>query len=459
MLMATFHDEPDSGSVVWAKGAPGKIIGLCTRELADDGERTIDAQRREELLEVNRRLAGDGLRVLAFASGNLAHETPADESALTDLTFLGVAGLMDPPADGVAATIERLHSAGIRTIMITGDQLLTADAVAERLGLRDDHHETLDGRTVLSLSDEALAERVRAVATFARTSPEDKLRIVRALQDGGEVVGMLGDGVNDAPALKQADIGVAMGGRGTDIAKETAEMVLSDDRFETVAAAVEEGRVVFDNIRKFILYLFSCNLSEALVVVGSVVAGLPLPLLPLQIPLAQPGDRRLPRPRTGGRAGRSERDAPPAPGSGRGDPVARIHRSGLRLRGDHHDRDPDRFLWALGSSPQDLARARTIAFATLAFAQLLHVFNARSVAPVLLGRRALENRWVLGAIALTVGLQLAAIYWRPLGEVLRTVPLSGADWLAVAAASTLPLALGQLGKLARGGVAARSAAS
>ncbi|HEY8368116.1 MAG TPA: HAD-IC family P-type ATPase, partial [Thermodesulfobacteriota bacterium] len=297
MLMATFHRTADGGEFAAVKGAPGRIIGLSSRQLTAVGEQALDDEGKRRLLEINNQLASRGLRVLALAQkshggeeGALAGGTSAvareerpglegapapargegaGEEALTDLTFVGFAGLMDPPAEGVKETIAAFRRAGIRVVMLTGDQRLTAEAIARDLGVLGPDDETLDGRELARLDEEQLAQRVHRVGAFSRVSPEDKLRIVEAYQRGGEIVAMLGDGVNDAAAMKKAHIGVAMGQRGTDVAKESAALVLRDDRFPTIAAAIEEGRVIFDNIRKFVFYLFSCNLAEVLVLLGA----------------------------------------------------------------------------------------------------------------------------------------------------------------------------------------------
>src|SRR5690606_16013826 len=295
MLMATFHTTPDGDTLAAVKGAPGRIIELCTRKLTADGERDLDDEGRRRLVAINDDLASRGLRVLALAQkspaparvegvGTGGAPAPArGEDGLEGLTFIGFAGIIDPPAEGVKESIAAFRHAGIRTVMLTGDQRLTAEAIARDLGVLEPGEETLDGRELARLSDDELAERARRVAAFSRVSPEDKLRIVSAYQQEGEIVAMLGDGVNDAAAMKKAHIGVAMGRRGTDVAKEAASLVLQDDRFPTIAVAIEEGRVVFDNIRKFVFYLFSCNLAEVLVLLGAGVAGLPLPLTALQI--------------------------------------------------------------------------------------------------------------------------------------------------------------------------------
>jgi Ca2+-transporting ATPase len=346
--------------------------------------------------------------------------------------------------------VAKLHRAGVRTVMITGDQAVTAEAVARQLGLMRPGDELLDGRDVDASSAEALGERASRAAAFSRTTPAQKLRIVDALQARGEIVAMLGDGVNDAPALKSADVGVAMGGRGTDVAKETAAVVLQDDRFETVAAAVEEGRVIFDNIRKFIFYLFSCNLAEVLVLFLSSLAGLPLPLLPLQILWLNlvtdifPALALAVEPAEPDVMERPPRD--PASGV-----LSRRFLGAVAFYGGLITAASlAAFAWGLGllggaaaGGVDGEARARTLAFATLAFAQLAHVVNARSPRPLLFTRGLFGNPWVVRAIGLTAVLQLAALYLPGLSGVLDTVPLGVADWAVVVPLALAPLLVGQ----------------
>ncbi len=309
-LRAAFHQD-DDGVVACLKGAPQRIVQLCATA-ASGGPVTLDEAGRRALMAGNEALAGRGLRVLAVAEGRVDR---AEEAALANLTFLGFIGLLDPPAAGVKETISRLASAGLRTVMLTGDQRLTAQAVGRDLGLETGETSVLDGREVGQLEPDALRDRVAHVGVFCRISPEHKLRIVEALQANGEIVAMLGDGIHDAPALKRADVGVAMGRRGTDVAREAAAIVLRDDRFETIVAAVEEGRVIYDNIRKFVFYLFSCNVAEVLVLLVAGLAGLPLPLLPAADPVAQHGDRQPAGARAGHGTGRSDGDGAAAPSS------------------------------------------------------------------------------------------------------------------------------------------------
>ena len=300
-FMASFQDM-DGHIQAFAKGAPRRILGMCGRVTTPQGERVLDDERRAELMTINDALARRGLRVLAVASGRV--DDPS-ESALEGLTFLGFVGLADPPAAGVKETIARLRAAGLTTVMLTGDQRLTAETIGRELGVLGPDDHAMDGRDLDGLADADLNAAVGRMHAFSRVSPEHKLTIVTSLQAQGQIVAMLGDGINDAAALKKADVGVAMGQRGTDVAKDAAAIVLQDDRFETIAAAVEEGRIIFDNIRKFVFYLFSCNVAEVLVLLVAGLAGLPLPLASVAAAVVEHGDGYLPRARARDGAGRS----------------------------------------------------------------------------------------------------------------------------------------------------------
>jgi len=359
---------------------------------------------------------------------------------MQDLTFLGFLGFVDPPAPGVKDTIARLKAAGLRTVMLTGDQRLTAEAIGRQLGLLTDRDRALDGRELEALADGERTTAAAEVNAFSRITPEHKLVIVRALQARGDVVAMIGDGVNDAPALAQADIGVAMGERGTDAAKQAASIVLLDDRFETVAAAVEEGRVIFDNIRKFVFYLFSCNVAEVLVLLGAGVAGLPLPLAPLQLlwlnlvtdtfpalALAvEPADQNL--------MARPPRHADEALLS------APFIRSVLFYGALITASTLAAFVWALD---QGSRHASTVAFMTLAFAQTLHLGNARSAGAVVRRTNITSNPFAVVGAGLAIGLQLLAAFLPGLSRVLHVTPLGGADWLVIVALSSIPAVVGQ----------------
>ena len=469
MLMATVHRptavtvrpdaeaEPAAALHAFVKGAPARVIARCA--LAD-GERS-------RLLAVNNELAARGLRVLALAERELPPDTDlagvgAIDRAMHDLEFAGFAGMTDPPAPGVRETIARFDAAGIRTLMLTGDQRATAEAVARNLGLLDHGGAALDGAAVDELPDDELRERIGAVRAISRVSPEAKLRIVRALQERGDIVTMLGDGVNDAPALRKADVGVAMGGRGTDVAKDAADIVLEDDRFETVGVAVEEGRAIFDNVRRFVFYLLACNLAEIATLAAGGLVGAVAPLVPLQILWLNLATDTTPalalalEPAAPGAMSRPPRDP--------GTPIlpARLFRIAVALsllitaatllaymagaRG-----------WASGSAAvaADAARGRSYAFMTLALAQLWLVGVARwpgpertappdgraagTAAPLPHGlRRVTRNPWAWAAVIGTTMLQVAAAYVAPLALVLQIVPLGPRDWALIAAFAVTP---------------------
>jgi Ca2+-transporting ATPase len=430
-FMASFYRD-GSRLVAYAKGAPRKILELSH----------IDEALRASVMEANDAMAGDGLRVLALASGTVA---AGGESAIRELTFAGLVGFADPPADGVKESIARLRAAGLRTVMLTGDQRATAAAVGRELNLLSAGQSIIDGRELDALSDADLTARLSEIAAFSRITPQHKLRLVELLQARGDIVAMLGDGVNDAPALRKADIGVAMGIRGTDVAKEAAAIVLQDDRFETVTAAVEEGRIIFDNIRKFVFYLFSCNVAEVLVLLCAALAGLPMPLLPLQIlwlnmvtdtfpalALAlEPGDTDVMR-----RPPRDPREAL----------LSRTFLSSVALYGAMITAVTlAAFVWHLDGP---LRQAQTMAFMTLAFAQLFHLGNARSEEP-LRGWTHVSNPYALGAVALSIGLQLVATYVGPLARVLGVERLDARSWLIVLVLAVIPAVIGQAIKFAR----------
>jgi Ca2+-transporting ATPase len=442
-LMAVFLRSED-GLVAHAKGAPRAILDISASAAGPPGPRRLDAAGRDEMVAVNDALAADGLRVIAVARG------PADAAspeALRGLTMLGFVGLADPPAPGVKETIGRLKTAGLRTVMLTGDQRLTAEAVGRALGVLEADARAMNGADLDAMSEEARARAIPAQTAFSRISPEHKLTVVRALQARGEIVAMFGDGVNDAAALKQADVGVAMGVRGTDAAKQSAAIVLQDDRFETIAAAVEEGRVIFDNIRKFVFYLFSCNVAEVLALLGAAIAGLPLPLLPLQLlwlnlvtdtfpalALAmEPADTDV--------MARPPRRPDEALLSGAF--LGRILFYAALITAA----TLGAFVWALDAAPD---RAGTVAFMTLALAQTAHLGNARSESAVLRPRRALANPYAIGAVLLTVALQLLAILFTPLADLLQLTPLGTTEWLVCAGGAIAPAVIGQTVAVIRG---------
>ena len=445
MMMATFHRRPDGTVFMAVKGAPGRVLERCTRQLTGDGERPLGEEDRRALRRENEEMAGRGLRVLATAWKEAPEAQTAD--ALRGLTFLGFAGMMDPPAEGVLETIRTLREAGIRTVMITGDQRATAEAVGRELGIVAGGEQVFDGAALGALEGDEWLECVAQAGAFSRVSPEDKLRLVDGYRRAGEVVAMLGDGVNDAAALRRADVGVAMGLRGTDVAKEAAAVVLQDDRFATVAAAVEEGRVVYANIRRFVFYLFSCNVAEVLVLLIAGLAGLPPPLGPLPILWMNLVTDTFPalalamEPADEGVMRRPPRD--PRASILSGPFLVSIALYGLLITACALGA----YLIALRTLPP--AHARTVAFQTLSLAQVFHLGNARSTRPVLSRDAVTRNQWALAAVVLVIVLQLAAAYVHPLPGILRVAVPNARDWLLILPFSLAPAIIGQTAKLLR----------
>jgi Ca2+-transporting ATPase len=330
--------------------------------------------------------------------------------------------------------------------MLTGDQRLTAEAIGRELGLVGGDQTVLDGRE-LERAPDAVASLLTSAAAFSRVTPEHKIIVVQSLRKAGEVVAMIGDGINDAPALRQADIGVAMGVRGTDVAKQAASIVLADDRFETIAAAVEEGRVIFENIRKFVFYLFSCNVAEILVLLGAGLVGLPLPLLPLQLLWLNLVTDTFPalalavEPAEGGVMRRPPRRTDEAV-------LSRAFILEILFYGALITMATlGAFVWTLSREPE---RATTVAFMTLALAQVGHLGNARSASAVLEPRQALANPFALLGAGISIALQIAAVTVPPLARVLHLTPLDPVDWAVIMAMASVPAVIGQGIKLVRG---------
>lgn len=421
--MLTLHED---GGTCFAcgKGAPEVILAACTAVLTAAGPQPLDEPRRTALLDQARRLAGEGLRVLAVADQQPA--TPA--SAGSGMTFLGLAGISDPPRPEAAAAIARCRSAGIRPVMITGDHPLTAAAIAREVGLLDKGL-VLTGAELEELDDAALARAVTETEVFARVAPEHKLRIVAALQERGEVVAMTGDGVNDAPALKRADVGIAMGVSGTDVAREAAAMTLADDNFASIVAAVEEGRAIYSNIKKYLMYLLSSNIGEIGLMAGAAALGLPLPLTAVQILYVNLATDGLPA--------LALAFDPPSPDLMHHPP--RHSRQGIFTRpvillmvfGGAWSTFANLalFIWALHSG-RPLNEAMTMTFVSLVLIQFGKAYGFRSERiPIL--RQPFANRWLNLSIAWEFLLLLVVVYLPPLHTPFATFALTGIDWLIV----------------------------
>jgi len=453
-LMSTVHEVPDrpGGRRVFTKGAPDVLLERCTHERLADAAVPLTVERRTEIARTVEDLAESAMRTLALGERWIEVDDEVGEHLERDLVYLGIVGMIDPPRDEAAASVEEARAAGVRLVMITGDHPITALAIAREVGIASDEDAIVTGAELDRMDDEELASAVRLASVYARVSPEHKLRIVRALQHNGEVVAMTGDGVNDAPALKTADIGVAMGVTGTDVAMQASDMVLADDNVATIVAAIEEGRAIFANIRKFVRYLLSSNTGEVMTMVFGIVfasalglagdaSGIVTPLLAVQIlwinlltdaapALAvgvDPPDvgvmRRSPRPRAA-----HVIDGPMWVGigvNGFAMAAATLFVADLVL--------PGGFVQGSGSP----GLARTMSFTVLVLAQLVNVFNARSDRESAF-RHPFSNPLLWAAVALSAALQVAVIYVPFLNTAFDTQPLTAVQWsVAIVAASVV----------------------
>ncbi|MBM4083315.1 MAG: cation-translocating P-type ATPase [Planctomycetes bacterium] len=421
--MTTLH-RTDDGIVAYSKGAPEIILGSCARQLRAEGEVPLDAASREVILETARQMASDALRVLAVASKAAATLANAER----ETTFLGLVGMIDPPRPEAKAAIQTCEQAGIKPVMITGDHPVTAEAVARELGLLK------TGRVVTGAELEAMSEaeferEVENIEVYARVSPAHKLRVVTALQEKGHIVAMTGDGVNDAPALKKAEIGIAMGITGTDVTKEAAAMTLTDDNFASIVAAVEEGRGIFGNIKKYLMYLLSANLGEIGLLAGATLLGLPLPLTAVQILYVNLATDGLPA--------LALAVDPPEHDLMRGKP--RNPRTGIFTRpvvtlmavGGVWSAliNLSLFAWTRTSGRSD-AEAMTMTFVCLVLIEFFKAYNFRSDRHSVLNRP-FANKWlnlaILWELALLAMIVYVPVFHKPFG----TFSLPPVDWLIV----------------------------
>jgi Ca2+-transporting ATPase len=440
--MSTFHQDAD-GVLMCVKGAPESLLPKAHRMLTAPGERAMGEEDREAVRDQAALMARDALRVLGLAYRRLP-EVPDLESPAADpeLVWVGLVGLIDPPRPEARQAVAQCRQAGIRVIMVTGDHPVTAQAIAREVGLISrtrKSHVVLTGEEVNRLSDPELKQALKDVRVFARVAPEHKLRLVDVLKAQGEVVAMTGDGVNDAPALKRADIGVAMGITGTEVTKETAAMILADDNFATLVAAVEEGRAIFDNIKKYLIFLLSCNLAEILVLTGAFFLGLPLPLIALQILWVNLTTDGLPAlalgvdPKAPDIMSRPPR--PPAEGVFSRTVTALLAAIALYLTLILIPLFTYYYYWNPGhlADPElVLVRAQTMVFITLVWAELVNAFNCRSDYLSLFKVGIFKNRFLILSVLISLGMMVAVIEWEPLAYLFHTAPLRWQDWLLAA---------------------------
>jgi Ca2+-transporting ATPase len=446
-LMATIH-EVDQGYMVAVQGAPEDVLDHCTRLFGRD--EPLDSSTRDRLRERADALAADGYRVIGLATRSA--DGP-EVDCYENLAFAGFVGLMDPPREDVSSAIEDCHRAGVRSVMVTGDHPETARFIAEEIGLiEDDETEPLVGEELEQLADDADRRRERLLSTevLARVTPSQKLDLIDLLAEEGETVAMTGDGVNDAPALQSADIGIAMGDRGTQVAREAADMILLDDAFPTIVQALERGRIIFENIRKFVVYLLSGNIGEILLVGVAAALGVPLPLLPLQILYLNVLNDVFPALALGvGPGSGQEMDA--APRSGDDTILERRDWEDIGVYGAIIALAVGGgFGVALGPGELPTDKAVTVSFLSLSIARLLHVFNMRRADSGVWLNEISKNPYVWGALALDVGLLVMAVYIPLLAGVLSLTPPGWIGWCIVIATSVVPLLMGQLYLALRG---------
>ena len=438
-MMATVHRRGDK-YLFAVKGAPEAVLAASDNIVAEDGKVRLDAEARAEWNAHIEYFGHHGLRVLACA---MKTGTQTDAPPYEDLTFIGLIGLEDPARADVPHAIKDCRAAGIRVVMVTGDHAVTARSIARAVGLGHAAANVVEGKQVERVA-KGKSEELRQIDIFARVSPAEKLALVRAYQDAGDIVAMTGDGVNDAPALRQADIGVAMGLRGTDVAREAAAMILLDDAFPTIVKAIREGRVIFGNIRRFVAYLFSCNLSEVLVVGLAILSALPLPILPLQILYLNLVTDVFPAFALA--MGEGERDVLSRPPRDPKEPIlGRVQWITIVLQS----------LALSAGTFGALALARlgleldsksvvTVTFLTLAFAQLWHVFNMRNPRSGVLRNEITRNPLLWGSLVLCTALLAIPPYVAPLAHVLHLAPPTPAMWATIFGMSLAPLVVAQV---------------
>ncbi len=451
--MVTIHRAPQGQIVAFIKGSPGTLLAASNAQVQATGVTPLTQGDRRYWEETNRELAGAALRVLGLGY----RELPAgynDADFAKELIFVGLVGMSDPLREEAKAAIATCREAGIKTVMMTGDQQHTAAEIARQMGIDVDLDgrplRTVHGRELIDLDELGWQRAVADAAVFARVSPVHKLQIVEAFQRQGHVVAMTGDGVNDAPALKKADIGIAMGIKGTEVAKENADMVITDDNFASIVGAVEQGRIIYGNILRFLHYLLSCNFSEILTVFLALMIGWPLPLAALQILWLNlitdifPAFALALEPSAPDVMKRSPRDPQESLLTLRF--VGLIVWQGMMLAGVTLLAFAVGLSWH-GTDGEGLRSATTMAFMTLALAQVFHAFNARSQKRSAFTSRLFTNGWLWTAVGMCLILQTLAVYVPLLKHVLHTVSPTVSDWGVIAGCSLLPVAVVELVKL------------
>ncbi|MEC2160241.1 calcium-translocating P-type ATPase, SERCA-type [Virgibacillus halodenitrificans] len=439
--MSVVIEDENGMRFLITKGAPDVLLPRSTFHFNASGRARLDAVDSQSIQEAVGRMADKALRTLAIAVKPLAKNDSLETSFLEkDLTFIGLYGMMDPPRKEVKSAIEECRQAGIRTVMITGDHVKTAKAIASKLNILPEHGLVLEGHQLNKLTVNELKDVIEGTYVFARVTPEHKLKIVEAFQEKGHIVAMTGDGVNDAPAIKASDIGISMGISGTDVTKEASSLILMDDNFATIKSAIQEGRNIYENIRKFIRYLLASNVGEILVMLFAMLLALPLPLVPVQILWVNLVTDGLPAMALG--LDKAESDVMKK--------VPRNPREGVFARGLGYKIITRgivigivtllAFIITYQNNPDNLVYGQTMAFTTLVMAQLIHVFDCRSEHSVF-SRNPFENMYLVFAVISSLLLVLIVIYWEPLQPIFHTTSLNLRDWMLILGLSALPTVL------------------
>ena len=435
-MMSVLCKLPTGDKIIFSKGAPEILLQKCTNILVADKERNILDYDQQRIERENNLMAHEALRVIGMAYRLIKKGMDVPDDFEEELTFIGLAGMMDPPRQEAFEAVEKCKIAGIRPVMITGDHKETARAVASELKIIDDKQEVISGSEMEAMSDAELSRRIEDAFVFARVLPKHKLRLVKAYKEKGHIVAMTGDGVNDAPAVKEADIGVAMGCTGTDVTRQAASMILMDDNFSTIVASVEEGRNIYINIRKFIRYLLSCNIGEVLTMFLGMLVGMPVPLLPVQILLINLATDGLPAIALSMEPGSSEvmKQKPR-------DPDESIFSDGLWkliiIRGIFIGISTLLSFVTVLRLSDNLTSARTAALVTLVLSQLIHVFECKSEKKSIFEIPIFNNLWLVFSVLTSLGQLLGVVYMPILQNLFKTVPLTLDEWMPVAGFSLL----------------------
>ena len=449
-MMTTFHKDFIANKIVsFTKGAPDIILNKCTKIYQNGSIVTLTEALRQEIAKVNSEFAGEALRVLAFTYREYDELPKAinSESIENDLIFVGLMGMIDPARGEAFEAIKTCKAAGIKPVMITGDHRDTAVAIAKTLGLMAENSGVLTGAELDKLSDEELYKRVEITSVYARVSPDHKVRIVEMLKKRGHITAMTGDGVNDAMALKKADIGVSMGITGTDVAKGTADIILVDDNFASIVSAVEEGRIIYSNIRKFVFFLLSCNIAEILIIFISILLNMPIPLIPIQLLWLNLVSDSFPALALGTEKG--EPDIMSRKPRAAKEPILNKSLASLIavLSIAQTAAVLIAFRWALSNYNQDLVMARTVAFTTLVIVELVMAYACRSERYPLIKLGIFTNRSLVWATLTSLVLMLVVLYIPFLQPIFKTYPLGMKDWTIILLLSLIPIVTGEIYKM------------